>query len=282
MLLTFHQILVAVICALVMFMAMPIVPAYAQTNPAELAKAVVEIENLDAMRSGLASSLEGIDAEPTMQTMKEVCKPVGMRAKQLGQENGWQVKQIAKKYRNPAHAPDNLHAQIALAEFEKHPELKGFWEQETIDGQSGTRYYRRINVESSCLVCHGARSDRPQFVKDNYPHDLAYDFKAGDLRGMYAVFIPDLKAALATPATLSTPETSTTAPDLPASTNSQSPDTATPPETTETSETATNSEISEPQQSQRHQRRQRMRQRHQNQQRQCDHPDCMKSADSVS
>jgi hypothetical protein len=273
MLLTFRQILVAAICSLVMFMAMPIVPAYAQTNPAELAKAVVEIENLDAMRSGLASSLEGIDAEPTMQTMKEVCKPVGMRAKQLSQENGWQVKQIAKKYRNPAHAPDNLHAQIALAEFEKHPELKGFWERETLDGQSGTRYYRRINVEASCLVCHGARGDRPQFVKDNYPHDLAYDFKAGDLRGMYAVFIPDLKAALATP------ETSTTAPDLPTSPNSQRAEATRP---IEAPATANNSEISEPQQFRRHQRRQRMRQRHQNQQRQCDHADCMKSVDSVS
>jgi hypothetical protein len=37
--------------------------------------------------------------------MKQVCKPVGMKAMQLSQENGWQVKQVAKKYRNPAHAP---------------------------------------------------------------------------------------------------------------------------------------------------------------------------------
>ncbi|ASC73389.1 hypothetical protein XM38_043540 [Halomicronema hongdechloris C2206] len=171
-------------------------PAYAQTNPADLAKAVEEIEYLDAMRSGLASSLEGTTEAPTLQTMKEVCKPVGMRAKQLSQDNGWRVKQIASKYRNPAHAPDTFHDKRALAKFEQDPELTGFWERETLNGQDGTRYYRRINVEASCLACHGAQGDRPQFVKDNYPQDLAYDFQVGDLRGMYAVFIPDVKQAL--------------------------------------------------------------------------------------
>ena len=146
--------------------------ANAQTDPAQLAKAVQEIENLDAMRSGLASTLEGSTTEPTMETMKEVCKPVGMRA----------------------HAPDYLHALMALAKFKNDPELMGFWDSETIDGQQGTRYYRRINVESSCLACHGGKNARPQFVKDKYPQDLAFDFKVGDLRGMYSVFIPYLEA----------------------------------------------------------------------------------------
>lgn len=129
--------------------------------------------------------------------MKEVCKPVGMKAQQLSKENGWQVKQIAKKYRNSAHALDTLQAKQVLAQFGRHPDEIGIWERETIDGQLGSRYYRRINVESSCLACHGAKENRPQFVKYNYPQDRAYDFKVGDLRGMYAVFIPDdTKAAL--------------------------------------------------------------------------------------
>ncbi|NKB17623.1 MAG: DUF3365 domain-containing protein [Pseudanabaena sp. CRU_2_10] len=171
-------------------------PTWAATDPAQLAKAVQAIEDLDLMRSGLASTLQGRTEEPTSQTMKEVCRPVGMRAVQLSQENGWQVKQIASRYRNPSHAPDNLHAKIALAKFEQNPELMGFWNRETIDRQDGTRYYRRINVEASCLACHGRKDSRPQFVRDNYPQDLAYDFKVGDLRGMYAVFIPDLQQAL--------------------------------------------------------------------------------------
>lgn len=190
-----YRIMVGIALAIALLSFSP-VPALAQTDPAELAKAVQEIEALDSLRSGLASTLEGRTEEPTLQTMQEVCKPVGMRAMQLSQENHWQVKQIANKYRNPAHALDNLHSKIALARFEQNPDLMGFWDRETVDGQAGTRYYRRINVEVSCLACHGSKNSRPQFVKDNYPQDLAYDFHVGDLRGMYAVFIPDLQAAL--------------------------------------------------------------------------------------
>ncbi len=189
----FNRILIGFVVIVLLLIANPSL-ANAQTDPAQLGKAIQEIENLDAMRSGLASTLEGSTTEPTIETFKEVCKPVGMRAMQLSKENGWQVKQIATKYRNPAHAPDNLHAVMALAKFEKDPELMGFWDSETIDGQQGTRYYRRINVESSCLACHGGKNARPQFVKDKYPQDLAFDFNVGDLRGMYSVFIPYLEA----------------------------------------------------------------------------------------
>jgi hypothetical protein len=166
--------------------AAPIIP-----NPDELVQVVQEIESLDAMRSGLASSLEGSTEVPTMQTMKDVCRPVGMRAMQLSQEHGWQVKQVAKKYRNPDHAPGNPHDQMALAKFDQDPELIGFWGRATVEDQAGTRYYRRIDVEASCLACHGLKELRPQFVKDGYPQDLAYNFNVGDLRGMYAVFISD-------------------------------------------------------------------------------------------
>lgn len=166
-------------------------PALAQTNPATLAQAVEEIENLDAMRSGLASTLEGSTDPVTGDTFKQVCKPVGMRAMQLSKENGWQVKQISTKYRNPAHKPDGPHAIMALAKFKGDPDLGGFWDRETRDGQVGTRYYRRINVEASCLACHGAKGARPAFVQNKYPEDRAFDFNVGDLRGMYSVFIPD-------------------------------------------------------------------------------------------
>ena len=178
--------LLAIACHPAIAIAAPIIP-----HPEELVHAVQEIEALDVMRTGLASSLEGSTEEPTQQTMKEVCRPVGMQAMQLSQENGWQVKQIATKYRNPAHAPESLHDKMALAKFEQDHELVGLWDRETINQQTGTRYYRRIDVEASCLVCHGAKDQRPQFVQKGYSQDLAFNFKVGDLRGMYAVFIPD-------------------------------------------------------------------------------------------
>ncbi len=167
--------------------------AQARPQPAELGQVVQEVENLDLTRSNLAAT---IDEEPTLDTFKEVCKPIGMRAKQLSQENGWQVKQVATKYRNPKHAPMTAGAEAAIARFEADPELMGFWDKETIDGQAGNRYFRRIDVEASCLACHGAKAERPEFVKERYPDDRAYDFAVGDLRGIYAVFVPELKADL--------------------------------------------------------------------------------------
>jgi len=177
--------------------------ASAQPNAEELAKAVQEIEQLDAMRIRRASSLEGQSEEPTLETFKSVCKPVAMRAKQLSQENGWIVKQVADRYRNPAHAPSLETSDIALSMFQSNPQLIGFWNREQLDGQEGARYYRRIDVKASCLACHGAKESRPQFVKDRYPQDLAYGFNVDDLRGMYAVFIPDVKTALQPAAGLS-------------------------------------------------------------------------------
>lgn len=165
-------------------------------DPAELGKAVQSIESLDQMRSGLASTLKGREEEPTLETMKQVCKPVGMQAKKLSQENGWKLRQVAAKYRNPNHAPKTASEEQAIAQFKENPQLVAFWENETLDGVEGVHYFRRIQVEESCLACHGLKSDRPTFVKKNYPQDLAYNFKVGDLRGMYSVFIPQVKAEI--------------------------------------------------------------------------------------
>jgi len=165
--------------------------AQARPQPAELGNVVQEIEALDTMRSSLAAT---IDKEATLETFKEVCKPVGMRAMQLNKEHPWQVKQVAAKYRNPQHAPATPGAEAAIARFEADPNLISFWNAETIDGQAGYRYYRRIEVEASCLACHGAKEARPDFVKERYPDDRAYNFAVGDLRGIYAAFVPDLQA----------------------------------------------------------------------------------------
>jgi hypothetical protein len=48
-----------------------------------------------------------------------------------------------------------------------------------------------ITVQPSCLACHGPKDERPAFVKKDYPEDRAYGFEDGDLRGIYAVFVPD-------------------------------------------------------------------------------------------
>jgi hypothetical protein len=126
---------------------------------AALSKAVVAMEQLDQMRISLASTLEGRTEEPTIETMKEVCKPVGMQAIAIGKENGWQVRQVASKYRNPDHAPANDQERQVIDLFSRHPEINGLWEPAVAEQGAGLNYCRRINVEPSCLACHGSQYD---------------------------------------------------------------------------------------------------------------------------
>ncbi|WP_255143748.1 DUF3365 domain-containing protein [Synechococcus sp. EJ6-Ellesmere] len=186
-----------VVLGALLLTAAPTAALAAQSEQAGLPRAVAEMEQLDRMRVSLASTLEGRSEEPTMETMKEVCKPVGMRAMAIGKENGWQVRQVASKYRNPDHAPAGPQEKQVIDLLERHPEITGLWEPAGAGQSAGVNYYRRINVEPSCLACHGTRASRPAFVTENYPDDKAFDFKVGDLRGMYAVFIPELQQALA-------------------------------------------------------------------------------------
>jgi hypothetical protein len=169
----------------------------APVDPAVLARAVDQMEQLDRMRIALASSLENSSAEPTMDTMREVCMPVGKRAMAIGRENGWGVRQVASKYRNPDHAPAGPQETGVIDLFARHPEITGLWEPATGEQGAGVNYYRRIDVQASCLACHGSKDSRPAFVKEKYPADRAFNFKPGDLRGMYAVFIPEVQAVLA-------------------------------------------------------------------------------------
>jgi hypothetical protein len=168
----------------------------APVAPAELARAVDQMEQLDRMRISLASTLEGSSEEPTMDTMREVCMPVGKRAMAIGRDNGWTVRQVASKYRNPDHAPAGAQETGVIDLFARHPEINGLWEPATGEQVAGVNYYRRIDVQASCLACHGSRDSRPAFVQEKYPADRAFNFKPGDLRGMYAVFIPEVQDAL--------------------------------------------------------------------------------------
>jgi hypothetical protein len=151
--------------------------------------AVTEIERLDALRSRLAATFAQSGAPASQQAFAEVCKPVGQSMQQLGTTNGWTVRQLATKYRNPANAADP-EAVRHLRRFAQDSSLMSMTLRTSMNGKPGVRYLRRITVESSCLACHGARASRPAFVVANYPQDRAFDFRTGDLRGLYSVFIP--------------------------------------------------------------------------------------------
>ncbi|HSG80740.1 MAG TPA: DUF3365 domain-containing protein [Gemmatimonadota bacterium] len=171
----------------VMYSTAPIDRSANRPDAQQLSQVVEEIEGLDALRSGLAASFSG---EPDATTFGQVCKPVGARMRELAEETGWTIQQLALKNRNPNNTLDP-EAELIYRMMDDTPEIMGLWLRTEMVGNPGFRYYRRIVVEPTCLGCHGPRDGRPQFVKDGYPDDRAYNFEVGDLRGIYSAFIAD-------------------------------------------------------------------------------------------
>lgn len=160
-----------------------------KTPPDSLQQAVERtVQSINDMRESLAATID----TPTVDkaTFQRVCKPVGKRMKQVSARRGWRMQQLARKYRNPAHKPDEKTRQL-YERLAESPDLTDTWTRTVHENTEGWRYARRITVQSSCLTCHGSKEKRPDFVKKGYPQDRAYGFEEGDLRGLYSVFIPD-------------------------------------------------------------------------------------------
>ena len=146
------------------------------------------VAELDSLRSSLVQGVTGQSVDAAL--FAEVCKPVGLQANALSEQTGWEINQVALKYRNPSNRADEQAAAI-MERFIEVPELQDVWERIVTGDRMGWRYFSPIKVEAACLACHGNKESRPDFVLDAYPEDTAFDFQVGDLRGLYTVFVPD-------------------------------------------------------------------------------------------
>lgn len=145
-------------------------------------------DEITDLRSVRAASLLQSDKAVTPDVFKEVCGPVKKRAMAIAKKEGVKIRHAAIKNRNPAHAASDEEKSFH-ALFAKGSETE-IWDETTINKVAFARYVRPIYVEPACLSCHGEKDKRPAFIKKKYPEDLAYGFKAGDLRGIIEVMVP--------------------------------------------------------------------------------------------
>lgn len=142
-------------------------------------KAIIEqLGSFNSMREALAASIDPQKGPITPDTFEKTCKPVGRALAEWAKKFDLEVKQISHKYRNPNHAASKEELKI-IERFQNDSKLI-HW----VDGKS---VYYRIPVVQACLHCHGPKASRPDFIVSKYPKDLAFDFAAGDLRGLYRV-----------------------------------------------------------------------------------------------
>ncbi len=182
------QVIIISILFIISFLSLP---AHAQDEPAgKKSGAISSAEEIIQMRSSLAQNFIKPDMEITEETFKSVCGAVAKRVKEITEKEGFKIRHASAKYRNPVNAATPEEISI-LETFDRNREIKGQWDRVETDGKRFQRYMQPIFVEDACLACHGPKEKRPQFIIDKYPDDSAYDFKAGDLRGMIEVILQE-------------------------------------------------------------------------------------------
>jgi hypothetical protein len=173
-----------------------VLPAVAADRPeAEQARTVAN-QVLGETKSVLESALEGGQPAAALR----VCASVAQNIARRHEREGWRVRRVSEKVRNPADTPsvDELAVLRAWQNDKDAGYLTPATEHQEIvteDGRRYLHYMRPILIAGPvCLQCHGAPDKLAPGVadalKDLYPHDQATGYAVGDLRGAISVKIP--------------------------------------------------------------------------------------------
>lgn len=128
------------------------------------------------------------------------CSEIALGLARQHEKEGWRVRRVSVKYRNPADAPDAYEGGVLdeFAALKAKGELQVDTERAEVvteDERRYLRYMKPILVGSpACLSCHGGPQDISPEVKAElerlYPEDKAVGYRVADLRGAVSVKIP--------------------------------------------------------------------------------------------
>jgi hypothetical protein len=135
----------------------------------------------------------------------DACSKVALDAARAHEQEGWRVRRVSLRLRNPADAPDPWEAGVLKTwdkAHKKQPLLPETEKSEVVKegGREYLRYMKPIVIPGPlCLSCHGDPATMSSQVKTKlaelYPEDQATGHKVGDLRGAISVKIPLAPAA---------------------------------------------------------------------------------------
>jgi hypothetical protein len=130
----------------------------------------------------------------------EQCSKIALGLAKQHEEEGWRVRRVSVKYRNPADAPDEYEARVLdeFAALKAKGELQVDTEHAEVVTEEGRRYLRYMKPivlgSPVCLSCHGGPDDISPEVKAElqrlYPQDKSFGYRIADLRGAVSVKIP--------------------------------------------------------------------------------------------
>ena len=116
-------------------------------------------------------------------------------ASRLSRETGWQVKRIGTRVRNPltglADEWERAELGSLAARLARGESLPSVSTETTTEQGSEQRLLRAIPVGPLCLACRGDVAAQPTGLRaalqQAYPHDAATGYRAGELRGAFAL-----------------------------------------------------------------------------------------------
>lgn len=122
----------------------------------------------------------------------EFCTTQALELTNSFTSEGITIKRSSDKLRNPANAPDSIEQRIlsAFLQLKKEDgEIKPVLEK---DAAGNHHYFKPIILQAMCLNCHGDKTtqikpDVWNVIQQKYPADAAFDYKEGDLRGLWHV-----------------------------------------------------------------------------------------------
>ncbi len=148
------------------------------------------------LKSHLQKQMQAGGPAAAITVCSEVAPEVSSR---LSRENGWMVKRVSLKARNPLDIPDAWERYV-LQEFDKKaaagaaPKDLEHAETVTENGEPFFRYMKAIPAGHVCMMCHGPKESLPadvhKLLQQNYPHDNATGYSVGMVRGAFSIKRP--------------------------------------------------------------------------------------------
>ncbi|HEY0664551.1 MAG TPA: DUF3365 domain-containing protein [Gallionella sp.] len=131
----------------------------------------------------------------------KVCKDIApAMSGETSRQTGWKLARVSLKVRNPLLGTPDAWEQKALQDFEKRlakgEKAETMEAAEIVREPAGKyfRYMKAVVLQPGCVTCHGSAEQIPEDVKallkQEYPHDQATGYSAGELRGGISIKRP--------------------------------------------------------------------------------------------
>ena len=154
-------------------------------------------KTFDTLRNSLQTAISQSGFEGAV----PYCQTAAYSLTNIYASNSVTIRRTTLKYRNPANKPDTSEERILkiFASLKEQGIINDSIKPITEESKNGQiHFYKPIMLQQMCASCHGSKSIDIQppvwkAINTLYPLDRAYDFKTGDLRGMWHITFTNKK-----------------------------------------------------------------------------------------